>query len=94
MSDWHRAAFPNEASAQDRCALPDHPQERRVSVPCLAIKCTPPGEKHKVLWAGVSRSPCYNPDELAETMPLMGRKVFTCWLGRRECMKAITAEDV
>ena len=54
----------------------------------------PLGDRHKVSWAGVSCSPCYNPDELAETIPLIGKKVFTCWLGTHECMKAITAEEV
>ncbi len=70
-------------------------------VPVVAIcgpthpRYTPPvGEKHKVLWAGVSCSPCYNPDELAETIPLIGKKGFTCWRGTHECMKAITVEDV
>ena len=73
---------------------------QEASVPVVAIfgpthpGYNPPlGDQHTVLWAGAPCSPCYNPDELAETIPLVGKKLFTCWLGTHECMKAVTVED-
>ncbi len=54
----------------------------------------PAGPGHTVVWAGVACSPCYQPDELAETIPLIGKKEFTCWRGTHECMTAITVEEV
>jgi lipopolysaccharide heptosyltransferase II len=56
---------------------------------------TPPrGEMHKVIWAGVHCSPCYNPEECIFGTSWNGRKVFKCWRSTHECMVAITAEEV
>jgi lipopolysaccharide heptosyltransferase II len=54
----------------------------------------PAGDGHKVIWAGVSCSPCYNPDERGLSNRFHGKKTFQCWLGTHECMKAVTVEDV
>jgi heptosyltransferase II len=56
---------------------------------------TPPrGGMHKVIWAGVPCSPCYNPEEYIFGTRRNGKKVFQCWRGTHECMTAITAEEV
>jgi heptosyltransferase-2 len=56
---------------------------------------TPPrGEMHKVIWAAVPCSPCYNPEEYIFGERRNGKKVFECWRGTHECMVAITAEEV
>jgi heptosyltransferase-2 len=56
---------------------------------------TPPwGEMHKVIWAGVHCSPCYNPEEYIFGTSWTGKKVFQCWRSTHECMVAISAEDV
>src|ERR1700730_26983 len=56
---------------------------------------TPPrGEMHKVIWAGVPCSPCYNPEEYIFGTRWNGKKVFQCWRGTHECMMAITPEEV
>ena len=56
---------------------------------------TPPqGEMHKVIWAAVPCSPCYNPEEYIFGERRNGKKVFQCWRGTHECMVAITAEEV
>ena len=71
------------------------------NVPVVAIigpthpAYTPPrGGIHKVVWAGVSCSPCYNPEESTFQTPLRGKKRFQCWRSTHECMAAITAEEV
>jgi heptosyltransferase-2 len=56
---------------------------------------TPPrGDMHKVIWAGVHCSPCYNPEEYIFGTSWSGKKVFKCWRSTHECMAAITAEEV
>jgi len=71
------------------------------NVPVVAIigpthpAYTPPrGGIHKVVWAGVHCSPCYNPEESTFLTPLRGKKRFQCWRSTHECMVAITAEEV
>jgi len=54
----------------------------------------PRGKMHKVIWAGVPCSPCYNPEEYVFGTRRNGKKVFECWRGTHECMTAITAEEV
>jgi heptosyltransferase-2 len=56
---------------------------------------TPPrGGMHRVIWAGVPCSPCYNPEEYIFGTRRNGKKVFQCWRGTHECMSAITTEEV
>jgi ADP-heptose:LPS heptosyltransferase len=56
---------------------------------------TPPrGGIHKVIWAGVPCSPCYNPEEYTFGTRSHGKKLFECWRSTHECMVAITAEEV
>lgn len=55
---------------------------------------SPRGRMHKVIWAGVHCSPCYNPDESIFGTRWHGKKVFQCWRATHECMTAITAEEV
>ena len=55
---------------------------------------SPRGTIHKVIWAGIPCSPCYNPDESVYGTRWHGKKSFQCWRGTHECMAAITAEEV
>jgi heptosyltransferase-2 len=54
----------------------------------------PRGGIHKVVWAGVHCSPCYNPEEYIFGTRARGKKRFECWRSTHECMVAITAEEV
>lgn len=55
---------------------------------------SPRGGRHKVIWAGVPCSPCYQPEEFVFGRRSNGRKIFECWRGTHECMSVITAEEV
>jgi len=55
---------------------------------------SPRGGMHKVIWAGVPCSPCYNPEEYILGTRWNGKKVFKCWRATHECMSTITSEEV
>ena len=59
-----------------------------------AAAAPPRGGIHRVIWAGVHCSPCYNPEEYIFGTRWHGKKLFKCWRSTHECMVAITAEEV
>jgi lipopolysaccharide heptosyltransferase II len=74
---------------------------RAVGVPILAIfgpthpGYTGPTETHdQIAWVGAKCSPCFHPEEFAAVSSWSGGKVFWCWRGDNECMRALTPELV
>ncbi|MGD0548770.1 MAG: glycosyltransferase family 9 protein [Terracidiphilus sp.] len=68
-----------------------------LGVPVVAIigpthpaYAPPSGAQHKVIWAGAPCSPCYHPEEYVFGRRQNGKN----WRSTRECMVAITAEEV
>ncbi len=59
--------------------------------PAYAPPCT---AKDKVVWAGLSCSPCYHPEEYVYGQRRNGKKFFECWRSSNDCMNAISPEAV